>query len=101
MVALQFEIMNVIKDVVNEILFDKTITKDRLVMITIIVSDVNKLKLFKNISSNDMSDFIKLNIIYSKGLTESGDVMVCDFVRIKISIRFKNLCNRCKKMVNW
>lgn len=100
MVALQFEIMNVIKDVVNEILFDKTITKDRLVMITIIVSDVNKLKLFKNISSNDMSDFIKLNIIYSKGLTESGDVMVCDFVRIKISIRFKNLCNRCKKMVN-
>ncbi len=100
MVALQFEIMNVIKDIVNEILFDKTITKDRLVMITIIVSDVNKLKLFKNISSNDMSDFIKLNIIYSKGLTESGDVMVCDFVRIKIGIRFKNLCNRCKKMVN-
>ncbi len=101
MVALQFEIMNVIKDIVNRILFDKKITKDRLVMITVIVSDVNKLKLFKNISSNDVSEFIKLNIIYSKGLTESSDIMVCDFVRIKISIRFKNLCNRCKKMVNW
>ena len=100
MVALQFEIMNVIKDIVNRILFDKKITKDRLVMITVIVSDVNKLKLFKNISSNDVSEFIKLNIIYSKGLTESSDIMVCDFVRIKISIRFKNLCNRCKKMVN-
>ncbi len=101
MVVLQFEIMNIIKDIINGIIFDKIITKDRLVMITVIVSDVNKLKLFKNISSNDVSEFIKLNIIYSKGLIESSDVMVCNFVRIKISIRFKNLCNRCKKIVNW
>ncbi len=85
--------MNVIKDIVNRILSDKIITKKgRLIMLMVIVSDINRLKLFKNITFQRCSEFIKLSIIYSKKeVTESSDIMVCDFVG------FKNLCNRCRK----
>lgn len=100
MVALQFELINVIKGVVNEVLFDKDLIKNKLVVVTIIVSDVSKLKLFKNISSNDISEGIKLNIIYSKKIMESGDVEICGLVWIKIGVKYQNFCNRCRRLVN-
>ncbi|PIM95895.1 class I tRNA ligase family protein [Candidatus Hodgkinia cicadicola] len=100
MVALQFELINVIKGVVNEVLFDKDLIKNKLVVVTIIVSDVSKLKLFKNISSNDISESIKLNILYSKKIMESGDVEICGLVWIKIGVKYQNFCNRCRRLVN-
>ncbi len=49
-------------------------------MVTIMVSDVSKLKLFKNISSSDISECIKLNILFSKKIMTDRDVEICDFV---------------------
>ncbi len=47
-ITLQFEVINLIKDVVNGILFDKDLTKkNKLVIVTVIVNDISKLKLFK------------------------------------------------------
>ncbi|WP_146657018.1 hypothetical protein [Candidatus Hodgkinia cicadicola] len=56
--------------------------------------------MFKNISSNDISGYIKLNIIYSKKIMEGKDVGICNSVWIKIGIKYQNLCNRCRRLSN-
>ncbi|PIM95752.1 Isoleucine--tRNA ligase [Candidatus Hodgkinia cicadicola] len=99
-VGLQFKIVNAIREVIDELMTGGELTGNMLVITTIIVGDINKLKLFKNISSHDISERIKLNIIFSKKRDKNVDIDVCEMISIKISIDVGNLCCRCRGLMS-